>query len=262
MKSVLIDLDGTMYHGNRMIEGADQLITDVRAHGIPYAYVTNNASRTPESIAQLLNEMGIEADSQEVCTSALAAAEYVAQEHPHARVYCIGESGLREALAGAGLELVEDQPDYVIQGIDRNFTYDKLTAAMRWIRGGSRFIMTNPDLQLPSHDGLLPGAGTLGAAIEASTQVKPTVIGKPSNILMKYALDHLGIQADEAVVVGDNMRTDIAAGAAAGCRTALVLTGITTRSNMDEHIRAAGVKPDYIFNGLNDLRKWITEAQK
>ncbi|KJD43416.1 TIGR01457 family HAD-type hydrolase [Paenibacillus terrae] len=262
IKSLLIDLDGTLYHGDRMIKGADLLISQLRTNQIPYAYVTNNASRTPESVAEHLVSMGIEAVSDEVCTSALAAAQYVAQQGPGARVYCIGETGLRQALTDAGLQLVEDHPDYVVQGIDRQFTYDKLVAAMRWIREGATFILTNPDLQLPSQDGLTPGAGTIGAAIEAASQVKPIVIGKPSSVLMNYALDRLNIRADEALVVGDNMLTDIAAGAAAGCKTALILSGVSTRANMDGHMRAVGVKPDLIFDNLDELQDWLQEEFK
>ncbi|WCM59175.1 TIGR01457 family HAD-type hydrolase [Paenibacillus polymyxa] len=262
IKSLLIDLDGTLYHGNRMIKGADLFISRLRTDQIPYAYVTNNASRTPESVAEHLVGMGIEAASHEVYTSALAAAQYVAQQSPGARVYCIGETGLRDALTGAGLQLVENHPDYVVQGIDRQFTYDALAAAMRWIREGATFILTNPDLQLPSHDGLTPGAGTIGAAIEAASQVKPIVIGKPSSVLMNYALNRLNIRADEALVVGDNMLTDIAAGAAAGCKTALILSGVTTRANMDEHVRTVGVKPDLMFENLAELQDWMKEELK
>lgn len=130
---------------------------------------------------------------------------------------------------------------------------------MRWIREGATFILTNPDLQLPSHDGLTPGAGTIGAAIEAASQVKPIVIGKPSSVLMNYALNRLNIRADEALVVGDNMLTDIAAGAAAGCKTALILSGVTTRANMDEHVRTVGVKPDLMFENLAELQDWMKE---
>lgn len=262
MKSILIDLDGTLYHGNRMIQGADQFISQLRRDQIPYAYVTNNASRTPESVAAHLGGMGIEASGHEVCTSALAAAQYVAQQSPGARVFCIGETGLRQALIEAGLQLVQEHPDYVVQGIDRQFTYETLAAAMRWIREGAMFILTNPDLQLPSHDGLTPGAGTIGAAIEAASQVKPVVIGKPSSVLMNYALDRLNIRADEAMVVGDNMLTDIAAGAAAGCKTALVLSGVTTHANIEEHMRTAGGKPDLIFENLDELQDWIKENLK
>lgn len=163
IKAYLIDLDGTLYHGRHRIEGADQLIRTLQELGKPYLFVTNNSSRTPQGVADHLNGMGIPADASQVCTSAVAAAEYVAEESPGAKVACIGEAGLLEAIEEAGLQLTEDVPDYVIQGIDREFSYHKLTKALRWINAGSKFIMTNPDLRLPSDDGLTPGAGTIGA---------------------------------------------------------------------------------------------------
>ncbi|MFB5265464.1 TIGR01457 family HAD-type hydrolase [Paenibacillus enshidis] len=253
MTALLIDLDGTMVHGNRMIEGADQFIRMCRDRQIPFLFVTNNSSRTPEAIADMLSGMGIKTAGEEICTSAQAAAQYVSRKRPGAKVYCVGEEGLQQALVSAGLQLVEEQPDYVIQGIDRHFTYAKLSAAMQWIMQGAAFIITNPDVQLPTHEGLIPGAGTIGAAIEAASQTRPVVIGKPSGILMDYALNRLGIKAEQAVVIGDNMLTDIAAGAAAGCRTALVMTGVTTSSNMEQHIQTAGIRPDYVCSRLNEL---------
>ncbi|MBB6021479.1 4-nitrophenyl phosphatase [Paenibacillus sp. JGP012] len=259
IKAYLIDLDGTLYHGRHRIDGADQLIRTLQEQGVPYLFVTNNSSRTPQGVADHLNGMGITADASQVCTSAVAAAEYVAAEAPGAKVACIGEIGLIQAIKDAGLVLTEDNPDYVIQGIDRDFSYLKLTKALRWINGGAQFIMTNPDLQLPADDGLTPGAGTIGAAIEAATGVQPVVIGKPSSIIMRSAIRRLNLKADETAVIGDNMRTDIAAGVAAGCETLLVLTGVTTRDNMDGHIQAAKARPDHVFEDLHTLIAWLTE---
>jgi len=259
IKAFLIDLDGTLYHGKHRIEGADRFIHFLNEQKVPYLFVTNNSSRTPEGVAEHLNGMGIPAEANQVCTSAVAAAEYVAGIAPGARVACIGEEGLLQAIQDAGLTLTDHDPDYLIQGIDRDFNYSKLTQALRWINAGAEFILTNPDLQLPSDDGLTPGAGTLGAAIEAATDVRPTVIGKPSSIIMKSAIQRLNLNPEEVAVIGDNMRTDIGAGAAAGCETLLVLTGVTTRDNMDSHINAAKVRPDHVFEDLNNLIEWLSE---
>ncbi|MCL9662324.1 TIGR01457 family HAD-type hydrolase [Paenibacillus hunanensis] len=252
-KGLLIDLDGTLYHGNRVIPGAADWIARLKQAGIPYLFVTNNSSRTPEGVAAHMQELGIEAEADQVCTSALAAAAYIAGEQPGASVYVIGEPGLVAAVQAAGLKVSEEQPDYVLQGIDRSFTYDKLTIALRLISGGARFVLTNPDLQLPSHDGLLPGAGTLGAAITAATTVEPVVIGKPSSILMEYALQRIGLSAEDAIVVGDNMLTDIAAGAAAGCPTILVMTGVTTEQNLSQHEAQTGVRADQVCQSLSEI---------
>lgn len=252
-KGLLIDLDGTLYHGRQRIEGADLLIKRLRALQTPYLFVTNNSSRTPEQVAAHLMEMGIPASPEEVCTSSLAAAKYIAEESPGAKVAMLGEEGLRDALLSAGLSIVEHHPEYVVQGIDRAFHYDKLTHAVRWIQEGAVSILTNPDLLLPSDGGLMPGAGSLGAAIEAASGVKPTIIGKPSSILMKFASDRLGLAPEETYVIGDNMRTDIAAGVHAGCKTVLVMTGITTKLNMEAHMRETGITPDFVCQDLNEV---------
>ncbi|MGO4790236.1 TIGR01457 family HAD-type hydrolase [Paenibacillus sp. 2KB_20] len=252
-KGLLIDLDGTLYHGRYRIEGADLLIERLKELQIPFLYVTNNSSRTPEQVAAHLMELGIPALPEEVCTSSLAAAKYIAEKSPGAKVAMLGEVGLREALLSAGLNIVEQSPKYVIQGIDRSFDYEKLTRAVRWIQEGAVSILTNPDLQLPSDTGLMPGAGSLGAAIEAASGVKPTVIGKPSSILMEFASDRLGLAPEDTYVIGDNIRTDIAAGAHAGCKTVLVMTGITTDLNMETHMEATGVTPDFICRDLSEV---------
>ncbi|AIQ41876.1 TIGR01457 family HAD-type hydrolase [Paenibacillus sp. FSL R5-0912] len=250
---LLIDLDGTLYHGGRMIPDADRLIAALRRAAVPFLFVTNNSSRTPASVAAHLRGMGIEANPEEVCTSSLAAARYIAGESPEATVAILGEEGLVQACAEAGLILVTENPQYVVQGIDRSFTYESLARASRWIREGARFVLTNPDLMLPSDGGVMPGAGTLGAAIEAASGVSPVVIGKPESHLITYATSLLGITPEEAVVVGDNMRTDISAGVNAGCRTILVLTGLTTRDNLEHYQTVTGVKPDEICADLAEL---------
>lgn len=250
---LLIDLDGTLFHGGVMIPGADKLIAGLRSAGIPFLFVTNNSSRTAAAVAAHLNGMGIEANTDEVCTSSMAAARYIAGELPQARVAILGEEGLIQACTEAGLTLVDESPDFVVQGIYRSFTYDSLAKASRWIMEGAKFVLTNPDLMLPSDDGVMPGAGSLGAAIEAASGVSPVVIGKPESHLITYATAMLGIKPEEAVVVGDNMRTDISAGVKAGCRTILVFTGLTTQDNLEHYKSITGVTPDEIYTDLAEL---------
>ncbi|WP_232729946.1 TIGR01457 family HAD-type hydrolase [Paenibacillus phocaensis] len=256
-KAYLIDLDGTLYHGPKMIPGADELISALRAQRIPFLFVTNNSSRTPREVAAHLEAMGISARAEEVCTSAVAAARYVAEAHPGCKVAAIGEAGLTEALVESGLQLDLDEPDVVVQGIDRQFTYDTLTRAARWIRGGARYVLTNPDLLLPSQEGLMPGAGTLSAAIQAASGVKPVVIGKPSAPLMDFAIARLGMEASEVAVIGDNLHTDIAAGVKAGCGTILVLTGVTTADNLPDYVKSSGVEADVVCRDLKEARERI-----
>jgi len=260
-KAYLIDLDGTLYHGSRMILGADRLISGLQHAGIPYLFVTNNSSRTPAEVAAHLQHMGIPADEGHVCTSAVAAAQYIAEQYPGSKVAPIGENGLLEALREAGIECDEEHPDVVVQGIDRSFTYEKLTKAARLISGGARYVLTNPDLQLPSQDGLMPGAGTIAAAIKAASGREPIVIGKPSGILMKFAIDRLGLRNEEVAVIGDNMLTDISAGVQAGCGTILTLTGVTTEHNLEKYVASTGIQPDVICGDLDEIRKLVCEKR-
>ncbi|MGO4539027.1 TIGR01457 family HAD-type hydrolase [Paenibacillus sp. 2TAB19] len=258
MSGLLIDLDGTIYHGSKRIEHADKLISELRDSGLAYKYVTNNSSATPEEVADRLRSMGILAEADDVCTSAQAAASYIAEQSPGASVFVIGEKGLREAVSEAGLTITEDKPDYVLQGIDRAFNYTRLAMAVRYILEGATSIMTNPDLLLPTENGLQPGAGSIGAMLAAAGGKQPVIIGKPSPILMNYSLNRLGQSAEETWVIGDNIATDIAAGHASDCGTILVLTGLTNRDNYDYYAEKAGCKPDVICEQLDELRSYIS----
>lgn len=256
-KALLIDLDGTIYRGNTIIPGADRFIQLLQSHHIPYLFVTNNSSRTPEVVAEHLQAIGIPCDAEHVCTTAQAAAQYVLDHKLGAKAYVIGETGLREALKEMNIEIVEDGPDFVIQGIDREFDYEKLKKAVQFIRDGSPYVLTNPDLKLPSDSGFLPGAGTIAAAIQAGSEAEPHLIGKPSSVIMNYALSKLGLSANDVWVIGDGMRTDIAAGKAVGCQTALVLTGVTTKQNFEQECAAANVSPDLVCDTLDDVFQHI-----
>ncbi|WP_248927769.1 TIGR01457 family HAD-type hydrolase [Paenibacillus hamazuiensis] len=253
----LLDLDGTLYNGDRPIPYAAEFMGWLNAQRHPYLLVTNNSSRTPAQVAEHLRGLGIEVPASAILTSSIAAALYLKDQAKGSRVYAIGEQGLKQALADSGFELTDERPDYVVQGIDRDFTYAKLAAAVRHIRSGAGFVMTNPDLLLPWNGELTPGAGAIGAAIQASSQAEPVVIGKPSPIIMNYAVRQLGLPAERIWAVGDNLRTDIRGGAAAGCRTALVLTGLATKDNAESQIAAAGIRPDVICDDLQSLRRML-----
>lgn len=265
----LIDLDGTMFHGSQMIAGADQLITALHELNIPLLFVTNNSTRTPAQVADLLRSMGIPASVDEVVTSSIAVAEYVKEHFNGERVFMIGEQGLKQALNEANIDWTSDpqavyQDDnikVVVQGLDRSFSYEKLEAAAIAIRNGAAFVATNPDLMLPSDKGISPGAGTITAAIQAASSYDPVYMGKPHSIIMEVALKRLGISADEAIVIGDNMATDMLAGVNAGCYTALVLTGVTTTSNLAFYIEKTGASPDLICEDLEVMKQWFINRQ-
>ncbi len=261
MQGLLIDLDGTLYHGNNRIDGADLLIGYLNDTKMPYRFVTNNSSATPETVADRLQTMGIPAEPEHVCTSAQAAAAYMAKAKPGAAVFVIGEEGLLLAVSEAGLRITEDNPDYVLQGIDRAFTYERLARAVRHIHSGAEFVLTNPDLLLPSGDGLIPGAGSIGAMLTAAGGKEPILIGKPSSILMEHSLASIGLSAAETWVIGDNLATDIAFGRAAGCGSVLVLTGLTTRDNLNHYMNRAGCEPDVICDDLHGLIHFIEKQR-
>ncbi|RXZ81870.1 TIGR01457 family HAD-type hydrolase [Paenibacillaceae bacterium] len=260
-EGLLIDLDGTIYHGTRVIEGAVEWLAALQAAQVRYLFVTNNSTAAPEVVAERLQAMGIPAAPAQVCTSAQASAAYIAERQPGASVFIIGEAGLFAAATEAGLTIIEGtaelEADYVLQGIDRQLSYERLTKAVRLIRQGSNYVLTNPDLLLPATDGLIPGAGSIGALLSAASGVKPTVIGKPSAVLVDFALRRLGITAERTLMVGDNLATDIAAGQASGCKTALVLTGITTPDNLASLAETHNVQPDYIFHQLKELHSLL-----
>jgi HAD-superfamily subfamily IIA hydrolase, TIGR01457 len=260
MKGLLLDLDGTLYHGTQRIDGADLLIRQLREWGLPYRFVTNNSTVSPEAVAERLQKMGVAAEPGDVCTSAQAAAQYIANKKPAASVLVIGESGLLEAVEAAGLQLTDEQPEFVLQGLDRQLSYDRLTKAVRSIHQGAEFVLTNPDLLLPGEGGLFPGAGSIGAMLTAAGGKEPTLVGKPSKILMDYSLRQIGLSAGETWVIGDNLATDIAAGHAAGCGTILVLTGLTTNDNYEYYAERAGCRPDVICDDLHKLISYISST--
>lgn len=258
-KALLIDLDGTIYHGDTPIEGASALIKQLKEQQWQYRFVTNNSSATPEQVAARLNRMGIAAEPGDVCTSAQATAHYIAANKPGANVLVIGEHGLRQALQDNGMTLVDEQPDVVVQGIDREFTYEKGAKAVQAIRDGALFIMTNPDLLLPANGGFIPGAGSIGAMLKAASGIEPVVIGKPSRILIQYALDQLECGSEQALVIGDNMLTDIRSGVEAGCDTVLLYTGLTTPDNVDEYQKLSGCEPTYCYFDLAELAEALQQ---
>ncbi|MEK8127778.1 HAD-IIA family hydrolase [Paenibacillus filicis] len=260
MPGYLLDLDGTLYNGDKPIAGAAEFIRHLRDKRHPFVFLTNNSSRTPQEVAHHLKATGIEALPEEVLTSSQAAARHLQQLRlPTSRVFCIGELGLRSALEEAGFELADPQDEpgtvsAVVQGIDRSFDYGKLKAATSYLRRGAVSVLTNPDHLLPWNGELTPGAGSIGAAIERASSVKPIVIGKPSQIIMQAAVDKLGLPVSEIWTVGDNLSTDIQGGISIGSKTALMLTGlITDPAAAEEQIGRLGIRPDRICMHLQEL---------
>jgi 4-nitrophenyl phosphatase len=234
LRGLLIDLDGVVYTGREPIAGAAEFLAEARRRGLTFLLVTNNSTTSPELVAERLCGMHIDVAPDEILTSAQAAMAYVrAQSDPGTPVRIVGEAGLRQAAKAEGLTVVEDGEatcDWVIAGLDRSFDYEKLTGATRAIMRGARFVATNADALLPIEDGqVLPGAGTIIAAIKTATAVEPVVLGKPQPGLFEHGLRRLGnLRPDEAAMIGDRLDTDVDGGRRAGLHTILVLTGVTT----------------------------------
>lgn len=260
LRAFLIDLDGVVYTGTRVIPGAPEFFQLLRRRQIPFLLITNNSSRRPEQFAARLAAMGISVDPREVLTSSQATAQFLASSAPPgSRVYVIGEEGLRSALAERGFTLADDSAvDYVVVGLDRGFNYGKLTTAIRAVLGGAQLIGSNPDVSLPLEDGISPGAGAFQAAITAATGVQPLIIGKPEPTMLSIGLRQLGVSPAEAAIIGDRLDTDIVGGQRAGLTTILVLSGITTA----EEAAAASVQPDYVFRDLADLGERLSRRHE
>lgn len=248
----MIDLDGTIYRGKEKIPAAKRFIERLQEHDIPFLFVTNNSTQTPIKVVEnLANNFDIHVKEENVYTSALATADYIADLDKDKRsVYVIGELGLKQAILDKGFRFEETNPDYVVVGLDYDVTYHKFELATLAIKRGAKFIGTNADTNLPNERGLVPGAGSVIALVECSTQQKATYIGKPETIIMEKALERLGLPKDEVVMVGDNYMTDIKAGINFGIDTMLVYTGVSTR----ELVRKQEIAPTIELGSLDEWK--------
>jgi 4-nitrophenyl phosphatase len=251
IRTVLFDMDGVLYRGAEPLPGVNELLAFFESRGIAYACVTNNAARTPQQVADALESLGIHIPAGRILTSSLATDIYLRSVAPRGtRVYAVGMAGLTEPLFGDGYFTPDDEsPEYVVVGLDMELTYAKLTTSTLAIRRGARFIGTNPDRTYPIPQGLAPGAGALLAAIQAATDQEPMIIGKPGRAMFDAAIELLGADPATTLMVGDRYETDILGGAGAGLRTAMVLTGVSTRGEA----LAGPAPPDLIIDDLPAL---------
>ncbi|HEP1345887.1 TPA: TIGR01457 family HAD-type hydrolase [Streptococcus pyogenes] len=250
-KGYLIDLDGTIYQGKNRIPAGERFIKRLQERGIPYLLVTNNTTRTPEMVQSMLaKQFNVETGVETIYTATMATVDYMNDMNRGKTAYVIGETGLKSAIAAAGYVEELENPAYVVVGLDSQVTYEMLAIATLAIQKGALFIGTNPDLNIPTERGLMPGAGALNALLEAATRVKPVFIGKPNAIIMNKSLEVLGIQRSEAVMVGDNYLTDIMAGIQNDIATILVTTGFTR----PEEVPTLPIQPDHVLSSLDEWR--------
>jgi 4-nitrophenyl phosphatase len=249
----LIDLDGTMYRGKEQIQEAVDFVKNLEKEGVPYLFITNNSANTREQVTERLQKFGVPASPEHVFTSSMATAAYIERESKKARVFMIGEIGLQQALENSGCDFVEEDADYVVMGIDRSLTYQKLETACLAVRKGAKLLSTNKDVAFPTDRGLVPGNGALTSVVAVSTGVEPTFIGKPEPIIMELAMQKLNLPKQKVLMIGDNYHTDILAGMNADLDTLLVYTGVTR--TIDE-IKPQE-RPTYTIDSLDlwDIRR-------
>jgi len=249
--ALILDMDGVLWRGDQPIGDLQCIFKALKDRGYKVALATNNATRTAEQYRQKLLGFGVEFDATHIVTSADATAHYLHHKFPQGGpIYVIGEEGLIHALQRFGFFPAEDgEVLAVVAGLDRKLTYEKLRKATLLIRKGIPFIGTNPDRTYPSPEGLVPGAGTVLAAIEAASDVKPIVIGKPYPTLFRVALERLEASPEETLVVGDRLDTDILGGQQVGMRTALVMSGVTS----EDELKRWSPPPDLIAPSLAHL---------
>ncbi|MCK1234589.1 TIGR01457 family HAD-type hydrolase [Streptococcus uberis] len=248
-KGYLIDLDGTIYKGRERIPAGERFIQRLQEQEIPYLLVTNNTTRTPQMVQDMLaQQFNIQTLLETIYTATMATVDYMKDMNRGQTVYVIGETGLKSAISEAGYIEDKEKPAYVVVGLDSQVTYDMLATATLAIAKGALFIGTNPDLNIPTERGLMPGAGSLVALLEAATRVKPVFIGKPNAIIMNKALDILQVKRSEAIMVGDNYLTDIMAGIQNDIASLLVTTGFTKA----EEVPNLPIQPDYVVASLDE----------
>ncbi|MET9492595.1 HAD-IIA family hydrolase [Nocardia sp. NBC_01327] len=247
--SYLTDMDGVLVHENHMVPGADQFLAELRDNEIPFLVLTNNSIYTARDLQARLQHTGLDIPIESIWTSALATATFLRDQRPNGTAYVVGESGLTTALHEIGYVLTDSEPDYVVLGETRTYSFEAITTAIRLISAGARFIATNPDATGPSREGILPATGSVAALITRATGKEPYYVGKPNPLMMRSALRRIDAHSQSTVMIGDRMDTDVISGLEAGLRTILVTTGISTHSTVEQY----PYRPTAILHSVADL---------
>lgn len=259
VKGFIVDLDGVLYTGNTPISGALETILYLRERGRKVRFVTNKSDESRGEYARKLSEMGVRCGEDEVIPSSYGVALYLKEKYGKGRCFVIGGRGMVEELREGGFEVVSgregEKASFVVVGIDRELTYEKLKIGMRALMNGARFVAANPDLLKPDEDGPVPGAGAIVAALEACSGVKPVVVGKPNRMLFEMAVESMGMRKKEVAVVGDVVDTDIVGGNRLGLYTILVLSGVTKKGQV-RGLRGER-KPKLVLNSIAELKELL-----
>ena len=245
----LIDMDGVIYHGNRLLKGAGEFVDWLTRNRKDFLFLTNSSERSPLELSQKLARLGVQVAPEHFYTSALATAAFLATQQPGGSAYTIGEPGLIQALYDAGFTMNNVNPDYVVVGEGRGYSLEALERAVKLVLGGARLIGTNPDLSGPTEDGIAPACGSLVAPIELAAGAKAYFVGKPNPLMMRHGLRRLNAKREDTAIIGDRMDTDIAAGVEAEIETILVLSGVTAR----EDVSRFPYRPMHILEGVYEI---------
>ncbi len=249
MISYLSDMDGVLIKEGEMIPGADKFIQALKDNDIEYMVLTNNSMSTPRDLSARLRNTGLDIPAERIWTSATATANFLSSQVSSSKAYVVGESGLTTAMHEAGWILTNDDPDFVVLGETRTYSFEAITNAINLIRNGARFIATNPDVTGPAPEGVLPATGAVAALITAATNREPYYVGKPNPVMMRSALNHIGAHSEHTVMIGDRMDTDVKAGLEAGMRTVLVRSGISD----DHEISRYPYRPSAVLKSVAEL---------
>lgn len=252
-KYFVLDMDGTFYLGNRLLDGSLEFLDRLNSQGYDFLFFTNNSSQNPEVYINKLKSMGCVIGPSKIVTSGMVTTHYLKKHYKDPRVYLLGTPALEDQFKKDGINLVEENPELVVAGFDTTVTYEKLSKACTFIRKGAKFIATHPDFNCPVENGFIPDCGAICAFITASTGVLPKYLGKPYTETLEFIIDHLSCTKDELVFVGDRLYTDIAIGVNHGVTSILVLSGETKLEDAEK----SEVKPDIIVDRLVDIVNFL-----
>ncbi|MEL4105419.1 HAD-IIA family hydrolase [Oscillospiraceae bacterium WX1] len=248
-KGYIIDMDGVIYHGDRLLPGVKEFVDWLYRENKKFLFLTNASGRSPRELQQKLYRMGLDVDESHFYTSALATAKFLSRQHPGCSAYAIGEPGLFNALHDSGITSNDINPDYVVVGETGTYNYEKICLAVRLVLAGAKLVGTNSDLTGPSENGIIPACRALVAPIELATGRSAYYIGKPNPLMMRTGLSLLGTHSEETAMIGDRMDTDIIAGIESGLDTVLVLSGVTTEKIMEKY----PYRPRVVLGGVGEI---------
>ena len=250
-KGFICDMDGVIYHGNKILDGVKVFVDWMIANDKQFVFLTNSPERTPHELSMKLARMGLDVSASHFYTSAMATAEFLHSQNPGCTAYVIGEAALSKAMYDKKIYMNDINPDYVVLGETRTYSFEKIEKAIELVRKGAKLIGANPDTVGVTESGIMPATGALISPIEIATGKKAYFVGKPNPLMLRHGLRLLGCHSADIAFIGDRMDTDIIAGIECNIDTVLVLSGVTAK----EEISNFPYRPKYVLNGVGDLLK-------